>query len=468
MTGTGTIVVGLIVVLWLFVLAPLVLRGHKPVSRAGDGLDDTRVVHQGGTALATTRRKPKFSAGDVHVHYDDDPDAEYVDAEPYLAHADSSATATATVTQTGDTATATDTAATGAFAGESSDDTAADTGAAATGGDDTTGSGNSGSGHESAGRKIMGLFTRLSGRDTASGPGSPRDDAADPGASANDSSDADTGSADDDEQEDTTPRFTEADFNEDGTRYRYDESFSSPADLFHPEADYQPADDAVPAAADDAAHDSDDTDSQTGDDDADSPADTAGTVTHLSTEFGFKPTEVVVTDEDREFAARRAGRGGWDPETDKKLQLARYRRRKNVLLVIASLFAGGVISGFMFGGTAWMIPLVTGVLMVIYLLALRRVAREENSRRQRRIRQLRRARLGVKNYSDAELGIPQRLRRPGAIVVEIDDESPDFASLPVGRMPAPTTRHASHAHGSDTDRDRVIDLKNWSRPRRAM
>ena len=39
------------------------------------------------------------------------------------------------------------------------------------------------------------------------------------------------------------------------------------------------------------------------------------------------------------------------------------------------------------------------------------------------------ARLGVRNREDDELGIPQRLRRPGAVVVELDDEDPDFADL---------------------------------------
>ena len=30
----------------------------------------------------------------------------------------------------------------------------------------------------------------------------------------------------------------------------------------------------------------------------------------------------------------------------------------------------------------------------------------------------------------ARPGVPERLRRPGAVVVELDDEDPDFADLP--------------------------------------
>ena len=46
---TTTVVGILIVVLWLFVLMPFLLRKHKPISKVGEGFDDTRVIHEGGT-----------------------------------------------------------------------------------------------------------------------------------------------------------------------------------------------------------------------------------------------------------------------------------------------------------------------------------------------------------------------------------------------------------------------------------
>ena len=55
----------------------------------------------------------------------------------------------------------------------------------------------------------------------------------------------------------------------------------------------------------------------------------------------------------------------------------------------------------------------------------------EHDLHRRRVAQLRRARLGVRNAHDEELAIPRNLRRPGAVVLEADDESPDFDFLPV-------------------------------------
>lgn len=57
--------------------------------------------------------------------------------------------------------------------------------------------------------------------------------------------------------------------------------------------------------------------------------------------------------------------------------------------------------------------------------------RQEQALLQRRVYHLRRARLGVRNAEDEALAIPRNLRRPGAVVLEIDDDSPDFDHLPV-------------------------------------
>ena len=65
----------------------------------------------------------------------------------------------------------------------------------------------------------------------------------------------------------------------------------------------------------------------------------------------------------------------------------------------------------------------------MYLYFLRRSAIEEAKMRQRRIARMRRARLGVRNTEDEELGVPDRLRRPGAVIVEADDADPEFDHL---------------------------------------
>ena len=90
----------------------------------------------------------------------------------------------------------------------------------------------------------------------------------------------------------------------------------------------------------------------------------------------------------------------------------------------------GVILGALVGGWTWWVPLAGAGLMVLYLVYLRRTVIAENELRARRIRRMKMARLGVRNSEDEELGVPERLRRPGAVVVELDDEDPDFADLP--------------------------------------
>ena len=58
---------------------------------------------------------------------------------------------------------------------------------------------------------------------------------------------------------------------------------------------------------------------------------------------------------------------------------------------------------------------------------------------QRRIARLARARLGVEvddEYAEKLGGVPRRLRRPGAVVLEIDDEDPAFDELEPPLAPA--------------------------------
>ena len=63
---TTTIVGILIVVLWLFVLMPFLLRKHKPISKVGEGFDDTRVIHEGGRKpQRPPALRPKVAAADA-------------------------------------------------------------------------------------------------------------------------------------------------------------------------------------------------------------------------------------------------------------------------------------------------------------------------------------------------------------------------------------------------------------------
>ena len=83
-----SLIILLIIVVWVIVLAPLVLGNNKPIRRAGEGYEETRVLHEGGTAPVAGRRRPKLTAADVHRYAPDDGEFEVVEAvaddEPVL------------------------------------------------------------------------------------------------------------------------------------------------------------------------------------------------------------------------------------------------------------------------------------------------------------------------------------------------------------------------------------------------
>ncbi|MCS4490007.1 hypothetical protein N7326_04485 [Corynebacterium sp. ES2794-CONJ1] len=135
------------------------------------------------------------------------------------------------------------------------------------------------------------------------------------------------------------------------------------------------------------------------------------------------------TEEELSYIQARRGRGGFDPEADREAAKSRYQRRKIVVATMSVLLLVAVISAIVFGGLAWIAPALMGVIFVAYLIVLRKLVKSEIELRNRRIRHLRRSRLGVRSVSDNDLGIPQRLRHPGAVVLEIDDESADFQEL---------------------------------------
>ncbi len=71
-----------------------------------------------------------------------------------------------------------------------------------------------------------------------------------------------------------------------------------------------------------------------------------------------------------------------------------------------------------------------GAVTVLYLAYLRRQTRIEERLRRRRAQRIARSRLGVENTDDREFDVvPSRLRRPGSVVLEIDDEDPIFEHL---------------------------------------
>ena len=152
------------------------------------------------------------------------------------------------------------------------------------------------------------------------------------------------------------------------------------------------------------------------------------------------PTEEEATEEatedDLAFAEARRGRGGYDPRRDARTRADRYQRRQRTFLglIVASVIS--LTAAVVAGGWAWVLPTITIGLTLWFMVALRRVVKQERALRARRMRQLRRARLGVDVAQRPGSREGERMRA-GAVILNIDDESPDFEHLPRYRRTAP-------------------------------
>ena len=444
---SSSLLLVLIVVVWLFVLAPLVVNTRQPIRRTSEALGRTRLLHQGGESVATRRRRPTLSERDVRTPDEEvDESLETVDAEfddARDADRDSGrradrardldddiliddlddARADVPAVVEGDVVYELEPGASGARTAESLDDEAV--------ADDP---GDSGSGADSAADSLDD-----DGRVAA---------AADSDSGADAELDADSDAV--------TKAETDAE-RADGTAERRSVADAHAADVrayLSPE-DFLVVDDATAVTADsgaDATADSDDADAAATSDGAAKAADrdeaalidddeargdsdgttadavdSADSVERAGDADDFDDT---LTDDDLAFAERRRGRGGFDPVSDARYSETRFARRRRSVGVLAAFIVVGVILGALVGGWTWWVPLAGAGLMVLYLVYLRRTVIAENELRARRIRRMKMARLGVRNSEDEELGVPERLRRPGAVVVELDDEDPDFADLP--------------------------------------
>src|SRR5699024_2648129 len=225
--------------------------------------------------------------------------------------------------------------------------------------------------------------------------------------------------------------------------YDMDETYVSAVDMMYPGA-VDPEDiasdhvdlEGTSADEDINADALDDTDEASATDGAETPVDAyegaeelTEYVAHdedLEEELVDSSSDTELSEEELEFAQSRVGRGGWDPQADAANKATRYQRRQRTLMGLAAVVVLTVALGIIFGGWLWWTAALAGGLTIVYLVALRTQVRQEQQLRARRISQLRRARLGVRNAQDEELAIPRYLRRPGAVIVEIDDSSPDW------------------------------------------
>ena len=473
----------LIIVLWLLILAPILLRGQKPMSRTGEAFDDTRVLFEGDSGALEPQRGPKLSAKAARIKARKDAEAE--------AEANTDAAQDAAAEQADDAAESNEEKQTIAAAAarikseydnadaQSEADTSAGTAEAA-----ETIEGEIVYEVEAADSKNATYSAGSSAADTAAAAAAdivdvdvvdaeveqpqqaaPAQAAARPVSVELSDEDLDAleGGLDDDDDilledeprkesskssldaevsaAESTVFTAPAAYELADDAYEMDETYVSAVDMMYPgavdpdtEANADTVADAELTSA--AEHNTDEGLEDGVAADANEVAVADEDVAHNEINEEFEEdlvgadSDTELSEEELEFAQSRVGRGGWDPQADAENKATRYQRRQRTLMGLAIVVVLTVALGIIFGGWLWWTAAIAGGLTIAYLVALRTQVRQEQQLRARRISQLRRARLGVRSAQDEELAIPRYLRRPGAVIVEIDDSSPDWDHLP--------------------------------------
>jgi hypothetical protein len=120
----------------------------------------------------------------------------------------------------------------------------------------------------------------------------------------------------------------------------------------------------------------------------------------------------------------------YESKTAAAVSARKFRFRKRVLMVMAVLLLASGVAAYVVSPTFWWACGSVGAVTILYLGYLRRQTRIEEQVRRRRAQRMMRSHLGVENTNDREYDVvPARLRRPGAVVLEIDDEDPIFEHL---------------------------------------
>ncbi|WP_343710308.1 gephyrin-like molybdotransferase receptor GlpR [Mycobacterium sp.] len=132
-----------------------------------------------------------------------------------------------------------------------------------------------------------------------------------------------------------------------------------------------------------------------------------------------------------------ARRRRYEADTAAAVSARKYTFRKRMLMGMALALVGSAAAALVLARSAWWVCAGTAAVTVLYLAYLRRQTRIEARLRRRRMHRMARARLGVDNTRDRDFDmVPARLRRPGAVVLEIDDEDPIFEHLDYARFEA--------------------------------
>ena len=143
--------------------------------------------------------------------------------------------------------------------------------------------------------------------------------------------------------------------------------------------------------------------------------------------------------------ARRRRYDSHSSATATAVSVRKFKFRKRMMTAMVALVAASAVAAFLLGPAYWYVCGGIGAVTVLYLGYLRRQTRIEERLRRRRAQRMARSRLGVENTDDHEFDVvPARLRRPGSVVLEIDDEDPIFEHLDY----APFARHFDLPHAA--------------------
>lgn len=420
---SSSLLLVLIIVVWVFVLAPLVVNKREPIRRTSEGLGKTRLLHRGGDELAASRR-PRFTGDDVRRRGDADDDLlETVDAEP------DDIDGLLVDDEPRDGARRRDGARAGAGdANVDAEAPAEDDGSviegdvvyelepahqAEAGRDDDAVPGDDADSHADA---------------VAIGLADPADAGEDGVAETGDESTPAAPAAEEQLDEGLDAHVAAADFLAARDRRTAREKMADLASAAEP-----PADDYGDRVEDGGMEDAPEPGSAVAvaaDDRAGDDADAAEPVDASDRDLHDLPEDQELTADDYAWAEARRGRGGFDPVADARYAETRFARRRRTVYGLLAVTVLAFVVGVVQGGWWWAAPAAAVALTVAYLVTLRRTVVAEQELRARRIAGLKRRRMGVRSREAEELGIPERLRRPGAIVVELDDEDPDFADVP--------------------------------------
>jgi hypothetical protein len=135
----------------------------------------------------------------------------------------------------------------------------------------------------------------------------------------------------------------------------------------------------------------------------------------------------------------------YESKTAAAVSARKYRFRTRVLSVMTLILVATTAAAFTVWPDGWWACGTAGVITTLYLVYLRRQTRIEERLRRRRMQRMARSRLGVQNTADRDYDVPSRLRRHGSVVLEIDDEDPNFEHLE--HAPDSTGYHLPKAAG---------------------